>query len=142
MPQHALRHLFGHGFISHGVEMNSVSGLPFRMSFDQLKQIVCCRGIVLHDLSGERIAHFDTACLISESLKIVFLPHRRCRGPDQFCIARMLVDCQNRFGKSVTILFFRVTPAVQAIVEVNHGELVLLQKQLQIVVERRIRDTF
>jgi len=63
----------------------------------------------------------------------------RCgAGPDQFCIGCVFLEQLQELGKRGAVIVLGVGPAVQAVVEMDDGKLVLLQHQREFLEQGRI----
>jgi len=99
--------------------MNAVRGLRVGMICYQFKQIVRRNAVVLHDLSGEFASNFDSFRSFRKGLQVCLLTHRRRSCPNQFRPIRVFLAGGNSLEKFISVLLFRIAPAMQAIVEVD-----------------------
>lgn len=118
--------------------MNTIGRVPVGMVFDEFKQVVGRKIMLLHNDGSGGISYSDSLCPFPKLLQIALLPHRRRVSPDELGTRCVVLNKSDSLGETVTVLIFSVSPAVQPIVEVDHRELVLLQQQLKIIVEGRI----
>ena len=111
------------------------------MLLDKPVQVIDRDVMFFHDLGGDLVPCFDSFRLFAELLEIASFTHRSCRCPNQLCIACILFDGRQKLQESFLVLVFAVTPTMKTVVEVNGGELVVLQQKLNFVGERQIGDT-
>src|SRR6056297_3323371 len=109
--------------------------MPIRMLFDKSKQFIHWNATFLHDLGSDLVPCFDTFRALTYLLQVVpFADRRRCR-PNQFRFASVFLGDFKEVQQAISILSFAVAPTVKPVIEMDYGELVVLQQKLNFVGE-------
>jgi hypothetical protein len=120
--------------------MHPVVGEVFWMINDRGEQIIHREAAVGRQSDGNPIAFSHAVRPTIENSSPIGLPHRgRCRNYHPALPAGAKHEVHRR-GQAFRVGVFVVVPSVKAIVEVNDGELILLQKRADFLGEQRIAD--